>query len=367
MLFNNRVIHLSLASIFLFAHDSTAQQQCPRGAFVETGKKCPCLSVDTGCKIVDTDSAFDDVRGMSCGKLEVTTDSNGDYPNIEVEYSWEMCNKNSFDIKLKQDFAKFFDWTKRKGSKDENINNPRFPLGGKTLEAGACLNQSQVVTLDTANRYTIATQLEGFVVKESGGIVNPQNSYCYAFSNESVSFKKGKCNVTTDAACMVEGTTTSCQDFIDQARVAGRCADFNASFTWKACNYQPYDMKIFSDASNVKIATKNNGLTINVPIANVQGPIGSGECEKFGPKTKIINTCSDDEKLFYSINLQGSKQNEKFWHECQDFTFKKLQRFREPILKAPSKAPSAPSKGKGKGNGRNTLSKRKRRATRRNL
>lgn len=84
-----------------------------------------------------------------------------------------MCNKNAFDIKLKTDYAKFFDWTKKPGSKAENINDPRFPLGGETLDAGECLNKSATVTLDTTNRYTIASQLEGFVVGADGQNKDP--------------------------------------------------------------------------------------------------------------------------------------------------------------------------------------------------
>ena len=168
----------------------------------------------------------------------------------------------------------------------------------------------------------------------------------------------------TDAACMREGTATSCQDYIDEQRGAGLCTNFNAEFTWKACNYQPYNMKIFSNASNVKISVKKfNGVNANEKIANVQGPIGSGQCKYFGPVVKNISTCADDEKLFYSINLQGSKENGKFWYECQDFTFKNLQR-REKVQKPPTKAPSAPSRGKGKDKGGN---RKRRRATRRNL
>ncbi len=86
-----------------------------------------------------------------------------------------MCNNNRFDIKLKKDFAKFFDWTKKAGSKAESVKDPRFPLGGTTLKAGRCLTQSQVLTLDTTNRYTIATQLEGFVVNRNGGILDPKD------------------------------------------------------------------------------------------------------------------------------------------------------------------------------------------------
>ena len=110
---------------------------------------------------------------MSCNNLEVAPDDNGVYPNVEVQYSWEMCNKNNFDIQLNQNYVKCFYWTKKRGSKALNIDRPRIPLGGKTLKAGACLNRSEAVT----NRYTIASQLEGFVVDESctSGTVDPQN------------------------------------------------------------------------------------------------------------------------------------------------------------------------------------------------
>jgi len=168
---------------------------------------------------------------------------------------------------------------------------------------------------------------------------------------------------------LVQGTTTSCQDFINQEKRANRCTDFTASFEWKACNYQEYKMKIFRDASNVKISEKtNNGGTINTRIAKVKDSLRPSECEEFGPETKEINSCADG-KLFYSINLQGSKKNGKFWYECQDFTFESLER-------PPARAPINASCGRGKGgncppskggNGRNTLSRKRRRATRRNL
>ena len=65
---------------------------------------------------------------MSCNKLEVAPDNNDVYPNVEFQYSWEICNKNNFDIKLKPNYAKFFDWTKKKGSKAVNIGSLRIPF-----------------------------------------------------------------------------------------------------------------------------------------------------------------------------------------------------------------------------------------------
>lgn len=127
-------------------------------------------------------------------------------------------------------------------------------------------------------------------------------------------------------------------------------------------------MKIFRDASNVKIAVKNNGNTFNDKIGRVKSFLDPQECDNFGPRTKNISTCSD-EKLFYSINVQGSKPNGKFWYECQDFKFENLKRppARSPIIDDCGSGKGGncpPSKG---GKGRNALSRRKRRATRRNL
>lgn len=126
--------------------------------------------VDTDCIITDTRKELDDVRGKNCNKLDVSNYSSGSYPSVEVKYSWEMCNKNDFDIELRDKKAKFFDWTRTKGSKQENVRDPRIALGGKTLAKGQCLNESRTIILDTTNRYTIASQLEGYVVDPSTGM-----------------------------------------------------------------------------------------------------------------------------------------------------------------------------------------------------
>lgn len=161
--------------------------------------------------------------------------------------------------------------------------------------------------------------------------------------------------------------------------------DFRASFEWEACNNQPYDMTIFRSASNVKIAVERNGETINDRIDRVQSVLNQGACQEFGPRIKNVNTCAD-EKLFYSINVQGSNRKGKFWFECQEFTFKNLKfgtqapTVSPTVSVQPSHKPSSacgygksgncpPSKGKGGkgGKGANNASvRRNRRATRRN-
>ncbi len=73
-----------------------------------------------------------------------------------------MCNNNDFDIDLRNNKAKFFDW--QRGAKADNIDNPRIDLWGKTLKNRSCLNESRTLSLETTNRFTVATQLEGYVI-----------------------------------------------------------------------------------------------------------------------------------------------------------------------------------------------------------
>ena len=118
--------------------------------------------------ITDSRKEYDNIRGKKCGVLNVRPDDDGDYPVVDVEYTWSMCNYNDFDIELKDPQAKMYDWTMKKGDKEKNVANPRFPLGGLALPSGNCIEREEDLDLNTANRYNLATQLEGFVIDENG-------------------------------------------------------------------------------------------------------------------------------------------------------------------------------------------------------
>ena len=113
------------------------------------------------------------MRGEKCGALNVEADANGNYPDVQVTYSYSMCNNNRFDIKLK-DESKFYDWAKKRGDKQKNVANPRFPLGGRVVGAGRCITKEDTFFLSTANRYNIATQLEGFALDNNGVAKDPK-------------------------------------------------------------------------------------------------------------------------------------------------------------------------------------------------
>ncbi len=90
-----------------------------------------------------------------------------------------MCNGNAFDIELREPFAKMFDWTVVEGDKAKNIVNPRIPLGGTMLRSGECIEREKDLSLTTASRYNVATQLEGFVLDENGNRKDPKTgTYC---------------------------------------------------------------------------------------------------------------------------------------------------------------------------------------------
>ncbi len=125
------------------------------------------------CIVTDSRSEYDDVRGQQCSSLNVRANDDGDFPMVDVEYSWSMCNKNAFDIELRDPQAKFYDWTRVAGSKETNVANPRIPVGGRTLKSGECLEEKRPLSLDTENRYNVATQLEGFVLDSDGSRLSP--------------------------------------------------------------------------------------------------------------------------------------------------------------------------------------------------
>ena len=114
---------------------------------------------------------YDDVRGKRCSALTVELDANNKYPNVELEYRWEMCNQNKFDIKLDEK-AKFYDWA-RKGAntKASNIATPRFPLEETArLKSGDCRSRVIREKFDTITPYNVATQLEGAVYAADGSL-----------------------------------------------------------------------------------------------------------------------------------------------------------------------------------------------------
>ncbi len=363
---NSFVVSLAIA----FAPLSVAQS-CPAGVKpFTTGKQCPCVTVDADCTVIDPRPEYASLRGESCGALNVEADSNGNYPDVKVKYSYSMCNYNRFDIRMKNE-AKFYDWTKKRGDKAKNVADPRVPLGGLTLKSNDCETYDEEFFLSTANRYNIATQLEGFVLDTSGNAKDPQfgkcvifmkgqnptsqssyltmygmifyvnTDYCYAYVSKAINIKRGLCKMSTNASCTVVETGQDCQEFVDQN--PGPCKNFNAKFEWEACNGEPRFMEVMSEPSNVKIARKVNGQMQNTRINRVGnlGPVGSSTaCQKFGPEYRSYSTCSDEGNVFFSINVQGTKPNGNYWYECQDFTFQKVVFNPLPITAAPTAGPT---------------------------
>lgn len=316
------VVNSSFLSASIYAQPSN-KNKCPnRKVEVVTGKNCPCVSVDSSCTIIDSRPEYVSLRGKNCSKLKVEADGDGNYPGVEVEFSWKMCNENSFDILL-NDKGKFFDWARVKGSKKYNLANPRFPLGGTTLVSGACLKKDETLTINTGNRYNIATQLEGNVLNPSGQLEDPRTDYCYAYTSDNVNIKRSLCDMNTEVECKVTGTQTSCQEYIDTAGKRDLCLHFDATFSWKACNNENYDMRIFSSSSDVKLARTVNGRSRTNVVGQVQD-LNAGQCQLFHSEVRNINSCSQD-KLFFSVNVQGSRPNGKYWYECQDYSFQSLQ------------------------------------------
>ncbi len=187
--------------------------------------------------------------------------------------------------------------------------------------------------------------------------------YCYAYVSQAINIKRGLCKMSTATSCKTVETGQDCQDYVDEHP---ECKTFTAKFEWEACNLEPRFMEVISESSNVKIARKVNGQMQNTRIDRVGnlGPAGSlSSCEKFGPEYRTYNTCNDDGNVFFSVNVQGTRPNGKYWYECQDFTFQNLKFHPEPIItRSPTKSPvAAPSKGKG-GKGSRNLNGNRRRA-----
>ncbi len=129
--------------------------------------------------ITDPDEEYDNVRGKKCGTLNVERDNEGNYPEVQVKFSYSMCNYNDFDVQLTSK-AKFYDWARdmfHDGVPDKkvNIENPRFPLDGQIVKAGRCMAKTDTFYIDTAFRYNIAAHLQGVVLDENGEAKDPKN------------------------------------------------------------------------------------------------------------------------------------------------------------------------------------------------
>ncbi len=151
--------------------------------------------------------------------------------------------------------------------------------------------------------------------------------YCFAYNSKAINIKRGLCKMQTSATCTVLGSDKECQEFIDSTEV-GRCQFFEAQFTWEACNLEPRQMEIFTKSSNIKMGRRADGESTNEIIGQIGeflGPVGNEtSCESFGPVVRVYNTCASSTSIFYSINVQGTRPNGKYWYECQDFTFQNL-------------------------------------------
>jgi len=129
--------------------------------------------------------------------------------------------------------------------------------------------------------------------------------------------------MSTEVDCKVTGTQTSCQDFIDMASERDLCLQFDATLSWEVCNNEDYDMKIFQDSSSAKFIRKVHGRSKTTVVGNVPD-LSARECQHFSAEVRNLNSCSRD-KFHFSVNVQGSRPNGKYWFECQDYSFQSLK------------------------------------------
>lgn len=101
------------------------------------------------------------------------------------------------------------------------------------------------------------------------------------------------------------------------------CLHFDATLTWDVCNNEDYDMNIFTKGSCAKFVKQIHGRSQTNVVGHVQD-LGARECENFSTEVHNLNTCSQD-KFFFSVNVQGSRPNGRYWYECQDYTFQSLK------------------------------------------
>lgn len=166
------------------------------------------------CIVVDNRTEYQDIYGTDCNNIKINgllayqTDS---YPQVKVEYSWEICNYNDNNITVRAKAADddqdtiqthFRLWQNRKRngpSGREVLFEANFPPP-MVLEAtfgNNCIRRTETMDLDTAVPMRwMASQLSGPPF-QNGKLLNDDKPqpYCYAYAFTPVEVQYGDCNV----------------------------------------------------------------------------------------------------------------------------------------------------------------------------
>ena len=131
-------------------------------------------------------------------------------------------------------------------------------------------------------------------------------------------------------------TDTDCQEYIDSS---DECQVFDVQLAWKACNKESRAVNIHMPSSIAKFRKEK--------IGNLNPSLLADECQELFAK-KTVDTCADNSKVFWSLNIQGKHWQKKEYpnnplidKECQDYSFSSLTT-REPDVETPTIAPSNP-------------------------
>ncbi len=162
------------------------------------------------CTIIDDDPMFVDQRNNTCDSLKINGTLAGDtgvYPQVDVEYSWELCNYNVADSPGVNYAVNLLDGKKK--SKIQLWNNKEKPvfLGkyGKSMTLGAvgsdvetCISHTRQEKLDTSIPYWyMSAQLEGHPTYDGENKI--EGAYCYAYAFTPIRPSYGDCSMSVSS------------------------------------------------------------------------------------------------------------------------------------------------------------------------
>ena len=169
------------------------------------------LQAKAECTIIDDDPMFVDQRNNTCDSLKVNGTLAGDtgvYPQVEVEFSWELCNYNVADLPGGNYAVNLLGGKKR--SIFQLWNNREKPViiekYGKSMTLGAvgsnvetCISLTRQETLDTSIPYWyMSAQLEGLPTYDGVNRI-AEDAYCYAYAFTPIRPSYGDCNMSVSS------------------------------------------------------------------------------------------------------------------------------------------------------------------------
>jgi len=311
----NSKLHLAIALLIGIVFTSSVQAlQCD-------------VKARASCIITDERPEFYEFKNLDCRKFTGVYDidiekvenrtysgvinENG-YPQINVQYKWQMCNLNSnpnedVQISSQTSYAKL--------EQEEQLINK-----SGHISQGNCRTHKISTFMDTEVRYhKLSTYMEGFLkIGDKIYDTEPNDKVvCQDYNFYRTRIRRSDdCKLEAQAKCYLmdvntgKSTTTMCNGNIEYSSNS-KCS-VPVRYEWEACNYEDYDITLNPRRSKLKL----NGSVVE----KLDTTIEATKCVTF-ISDKEIDCSKNTDANSISLSLRGKG---KGLRECRDYTYSQV-------------------------------------------